>query len=177
MPAKTRGTEHRTMLPLLLGRLGQLQLRIVFQRKDLLNPLRPVVAFTLQNLYRLLNLVQPRVLGRAASGDTVENGGDVQEPRPALEEVAIQRLGRRQGLHHCEPPGAGTGWPHLRKSSSGRQEAANPWHPRCNQGWANCWANYWANCFFTSRFTSAFKLPLRKPSRSSVTNWKPSSRR
>src|SRR5206468_3065374 len=88
---------HRTARRQRSARYGTLPGRIILDRKNFLNPLRPSAALIVQHLQRLADLCQPRVVRgtrrvRTAT-DAIENRRQIEQLAARLQEVCLQRLG------------------------------------------------------------------------------------
>src|SRR5437868_3645227 len=76
------------------ARLRFLPAWVVFEREDLLDPLRPAAALVEQHLQRLAHARQARVGAHGgrllATADAIEDGGQVEQLRAGLQEGDVQ---------------------------------------------------------------------------------------
>src|SRR5207248_536130 len=82
-------------------RLGDLPGRVIIERKDLLNPLRPPAALIVQHVEGPADLLQPGIAlhpGRAgASANAIEDAGQVENSGTRLEKVGVESGAGGQG--------------------------------------------------------------------------------
>src|SRR5262249_6465383 len=115
-----------------LTRLWPDPVRIVVERKYLLNPFRTVVFLVPEHLQRLTNFGQPWVIidraGVPGAADAIEDGGEIEQFRAGFEKVTVQGLvgGQRRDLHGLPSHGLAKRRLRLTSTKSFRLPERNP---------------------------------------------------